>query len=389
MRVTRTMTGFEARLTPRGYGRWGDAAFLGVWLLFWVVGEVMVAWLLVAGGIALLTGQPPKPGQAPLETVPALATGVFLTVWLAFWTLGGVFAGREFFRLTWSADRLAVRSDGIALTRRIGPWVRRRWLPREALRGLHRGGRPPAVQAEMADGVIELTSYGTPDEQAQLLAALRETLRPAPADRLAPVLPAEWRVIAAPEGGEVLVRNPAARRAGAWVAGVVGTVLGVVAATALAATPEKPAYGAVAAILAALAGFSAWGARRLARERDEWRLEKGRVVRQRRRGTRAEERGTGIGLRLSEGTDSDGDRVYRLDLQLADGGVQLLGQTTQEPIELRQLAAWLAARTGVAWADDATPEKEAAAAAQREEAKAKLKQAVREWVRGWFGRGKG
>jgi hypothetical protein len=93
-------------------------------------------------------------------------------------------------------------------------------------------------------------------------------------------------------------------------------------------------------------------------------------------------------LRLSEGADSDGDRIYRLELLQADGGVQRLGQTMQEPIELRQLAVWVATRTSVAWADDATPEKVARAAAERAAAQAKLTQALRAWVRGWFGRGR-
>ena len=381
------MAGFEARLTPRGAGRWFDAAFLGFWLLFWAVGEVLVLWLLVTGAIAWATGQPPKPGQAPLQTVPALATGLFMFVWLAFWTLGGVLAGRAFFRQTWSTDRLTVRSDGVELVRRTGPWVRRRWLARDDLRALHRGGAPSAVQAETATGVVELTDYGTAEEQRQLLDALHETLRLPPADRLSPLLPADWRVLGAPEGGEVLVRNPRARCAGAWVVGGMATVLGGVAATALAATPERPAYGAVAAILAALAGFAAWGARRLARERDEWRLETGRLVRQRRRGGRAEARGAGTAVVLVEDTDSDGDRVFRLELTLDDGSRQVLDRTTQEPIEQRQLARWLAARTGVVFTDEATPEKRAEAAAARTVAQAELKRAALAWLAAWLGRG--
>ncbi len=381
------MTGFEARLTPRGAGHWFDAAFLGFWLVFWAVGEVLVLWLLVTGAIAWVTGQPPKPGRAPLETVPALATGLFMLTWLAFWTLGGVFAGRAFFRQTWSADRLTVRSDGLELVRRTGPWVRRRWLARDDLRALHRGGNPPALRAETAGGVVELTDYGTAEEQRQLLAALHETLRLPPPERWPPLLPEDWRVVAAPEGGEVLVRNPRPRRAGAWVLGGVAAAVGTVAATALAATPERPAYGAVGAIAAALAGFAAWGARRLARERDEWRLETGRVVRQRRRGGRAETRGAGTALQVREDTDGDGDRIFRLELRRDDGGREELDRTSQEPIEQRQLARWLAARTGVAWTDEATPEKLAEAAVARAEAQAKLKQAARAWLAAWLGRG--
>jgi hypothetical protein len=92
-----------------------------------------------------------------------------------------------------------------------------------------------------------------------------------------------------------------------------------------------------------------------------------------------------VGLR--EDTDSDGDRVFRLELQRDDGGREELDRTTQEPIELRQLARWLAARTGVGFADEATPEKRAEAAAARTAAQAALKQAARAWLASWLGRG--
>ena len=64
------MEGLEFRLRPGGPGRWFKAAFLGVWLCGWAAGEAFALWALVIGARALLTGEPPKPGAAPLEDQP-------------------------------------------------------------------------------------------------------------------------------------------------------------------------------------------------------------------------------------------------------------------------------------------------------------------------------
>ena len=49
--------GFEARLRRTGIGRYFGASFLAVWLCGWAFGETFVLWILVRGGIALLTGE--------------------------------------------------------------------------------------------------------------------------------------------------------------------------------------------------------------------------------------------------------------------------------------------------------------------------------------------
>jgi len=152
VKLEHTMAGLEARLTPHGAGRWGGAAFLAVWLLFWTLGEVIVGWILIAGGWALITGEPPGPGREPLAVGPSLFAGVFMLAWLAFWTLGGFMAWHEFFRLVWSSDRLLARTDGLEVVNRVGPFTRRRWLPRDTLRGFFCIAAHQAVQAETSAG---------------------------------------------------------------------------------------------------------------------------------------------------------------------------------------------------------------------------------------------
>ncbi len=42
----RTEAGWEVHLRPPGAGRWCAAAFLLLWLCFWVVGKVFVAFVI-------------------------------------------------------------------------------------------------------------------------------------------------------------------------------------------------------------------------------------------------------------------------------------------------------------------------------------------------------
>ena len=107
MTTDRTPEGIETTLSVTGFGRFLGAAFIGVWLTFWAVGEAFALWLLAKGAWALLTGEPPEPGRSPLSAEEALPIGLFLLIWGSFWTLGGIFAGREFLRLLFGRDTSA------------------------------------------------------------------------------------------------------------------------------------------------------------------------------------------------------------------------------------------------------------------------------------------
>lgn len=100
MEVAQTFSGFEARLKSRGLGRFVDAAFLSVWLVFWAAGEAFVFWILGVGAWSLLT--------------------------------------YELMRVRWARDRVLARSTGLEVTRRAGLWSRTRGIPREQLRNIYR-----------------------------------------------------------------------------------------------------------------------------------------------------------------------------------------------------------------------------------------------------------
>lgn len=380
------MAGWEARLRPEGKARFGEAAFLAVWLAFWAVGEALVIWLVVQGGWALFTGQPPAPGREVLPTAPTLLAGVFLLAWLAFWTLGGVLAWHQFFRLVWSSDRILARGDGLELVRQVGFVRSRQFLPRDGLRRIYRVDTGPTVQAETVNGAVELTRHGRPEEQAELVARLTQELRlPAPTE-LPPVLPRTWRVIAAPEGGEIVVANPDTRRLQTRVAWILTLTLILVTLVVLREALLQPSLWVVTLMLTAGVGLLLWMTVRLTGGRDEWRLGHRQLILQRRWLGRAHERLIGEALELTETTDTDGDISYHLAVRAASGRLRNLRSSLNECLEVRRLGEWLAWRTGLPLHDQTRPEHRARLAAEAEARQKEQIRLLRDWWRRLLGR---
>lgn len=354
MQTQRTFQGLEFTLRSRGVGRFFDAGFLLLWLAFWVVGEGLVLWLLFAGARALITGTPPAPGRAPLELAPSLGVGLFLLVWVTFWTLGGVLAATQLLRQLWSRDRLLARADGLEITRSVAGFARRTWIGREELVGFFPEEGGPALMAETRAGTVELTRLATPVEKTEIAREFARELKldelPAPP----PALPEGWRELTAPEGVSVLVRDPVVRRRQARVAWLIALPVGAVAVVITRAAFDQPSLAVLAAIVVAAALALGWGAAWLSLTRVEWRLERGRIVQQRRRGARVRELFAGDGVRLEAEKDSDGDVWHAVSVVDSAGPAgdtrrsrrQLL-RAIHEPVAPRRLAGWLAARTGV------------------------------------------
>lgn len=304
----------EIRLAPHGAGRWFSAAFLSFWLCGWVVGECLVLWLLIKGGIALLTGTPPDPGRAPLEFGPALAVGAFLIFWLAFWTLGGVLAMRELLVLLWAVDRLAVRAGGLEVVRWRGPFRSRREYPRDAIRRIALVPKHDRLVVETHRGTAELSTLGTRDQREQAMLALRSELGMSEAG--APdqaTLPEGWEVIITPEGERALVPKLALRRTQARVAGVAAAALGLVTVMVAYAAVREWEYIVLAALMLAATIGAGWGCMWLARGRNEWRIGSGRLVLQRRFGTQVRDLFEARRLELTASSDSDGDDWFDLE----------------------------------------------------------------------------
>jgi hypothetical protein len=78
-------------------------AFLGFWLIAWMLGEVLVAGQLLSGN----------------------APGI-LFLWLAFWTVGGVFAAASFLWQLGGHEEITIGPEGLALAMVFPGYLRRR-----------------------------------------------------------------------------------------------------------------------------------------------------------------------------------------------------------------------------------------------------------------------
>jgi hypothetical protein len=348
----------ELCFRPQGVGRFFSAAFLLVWLCGWAVGEAFALFLLFNGLVALLTGHPPPGKNQPLDIGPALAVGGFLLIWVTFWTIGGLAAIRELLRSLWAEDRLDWQPDGLTVTRRLGLLCRRRQLARADIRQIYLQRPRSALVAQVGTSVVTLTDLGTPAERT----AAAEQLRAAwglPEDQPATgaELPAGWQEITELRGGVVVVADPRTRRQQAHlVATVTGVVWSVVFLLVRGSLHEPTRWGltAMVGVLALwLIRQSLW----LYRGRKEWRIERGRLVHQRRSAGEITELAESRALELTESVDSDSDRWYTLAALLTDRPNQKPGQrvtiktTIHDPTEPRGLGLWLARRAAIPFRD--------------------------------------
>jgi hypothetical protein len=345
----KTFAGWEVRLRPSGTARFGFAAFLVLWLCFWIVGEGFAAFVLVHGLHALLTGLPLM-GKEPPDTLgPLLLVGAFLLIWLAFWTWGGIAAMHELLRLLWAEDRFTVHPRGVTLTRRLGPFRSTRELPREAVRAVYVRLYQTALMAQVGQERLELSTLGTTEERTETAALIREAFTLP--DRNGPLpseaLPDSWKEVPAPEGGALLVPDPKRRHGQALALSMVTAGGWIVAGSLARDAFRNPSLGALAAMSLAAVFWLTWKTVWLWRGRKEWRMEAGRLVQQRRFDGRVTVLGEGRRLELTDSTDSDGDHWYDLAAVSDSGTRRSLLHTIHDPTDPRLLGEWLARRAGI------------------------------------------
>lgn len=348
----------ERRFRPRGIGRFAVAAFLSVWLCGWAAGEAFVLYILVSGLMALLTGAPPRGWEQPLEIGPAPAVGAFLVVWLAFWTIGGIAAIRELLRLLWAEDRLAVEPDGLLVTRRLGPFVTRQKVARDEIRRVYVLLSTGALMAQVGTNTMKLTDLGTPSERAEAAEWLRSELRltdemPATGE----ALPEGWQELRDFRGDVIVVPDLRTRRQQAWIVTVIAALVWGVVFLLVRGSLRNDNLWVLTLMVGAFACWLAWQALWLHRGRKEWRIERGRLVHQRRFGWSVTELAEARALELTESRDGDGDYWYRLEAPLTDqpgknpGRRVTVQQVLHDPTEPRGLGLYLARRAGISFRD--------------------------------------
>jgi hypothetical protein len=368
-----TFIEWEQRFTPCGVGRFVEAAFLAVWLCGWAVGEILALTFLGAGLFTLVTGRPALGSAQPVTLGPALGIGGFLLVWLAFWTLGGVMAIRELLRAVWAEDHLALGHGGLRLSRRLGPFRSIRHLAREKLRRIFIQPRGATLMAETDSLLVELTNLGSVAERTAAAHHLRLALKLADADSaiVPEAAPEGWDEVFLPRDGFALVPNLRTRRQQALVMSVIAGAASVGTLLLVRASAQDVNLWALTAMAATATTGLGWSAWWLWQGRKEWLMDRGRLVFQKRFGSRVTVLGEARSLEVTERKDGDGDCWYELvavgtasPKALAGGGASDLGRQTgtaggrftitqamHDPSEPRRLGLWLSRRASVPLTD--------------------------------------
>ena len=367
--IENTLEGWEARLKPRGIGRFFEGGFLIVWLCFWTGGEIAAFWFLAQGVISLLTGRPMQ--GMPIDSIGAMmGVFAFLGIWLTLWTFGGIAATTELVNILWAEDILSIRGDILSIQRQRGPFRKEHIYSKDDILEIDGSATNGRLFMRLRDKLktIELTRYAVGKERDELVQKLSRALKfPTTSDEPpSTTLPEDWMETRSLDGLPVLVKDPAKRRKGAKI--VAGVAFIFAASSVRAAWASQPFSSGVSSIvvLLALTVFFAYLAWRLHSQSEEWTLEKLRM--RRRNVTRifVRELFSGDKLVLQRESHTDGGNWYRLALIDTRGKV---GSTKSRAIVVsdlddtwvpRRLGLWIAGRTGLPFEDCTTPDAERA-----------------------------
>ena len=290
-----------ATLRPTGIGRYFNAAFLGVWLAGWAIGEVIAVGLIIAIIVVPILRRREVDLPAFFESwtsagVP-IAIFLFLLVWTTLWTIGGYAAMTALLRSVAGKDRVRLLPMGVELTRGAGPFKRTRVINRTDINRIRVRHHDHALVADTTFGTLLLTDLGTRSERETICHWLRGGLQP-PLDGVIRIDtdkgPPGWRKQTAEDGGITL------RRRAAWLPWL----------------------------------------------RSEWIVRRGLVTHRRRIGPWISEHTYDHAqFAIEHTTDSDGDDLYRLILRSARGDRTIQSEINDDG-EIVDCARWFASRTG-------------------------------------------
>src|SRR5262245_11312413 len=369
MMLERTASGLEMELRATGIGRFLLAGFLSFWLTGWAAGEAFALWMLVGGARSLLTtGHSSGGHHQPLSVGMAVAAGVFLLFWLTLWTFGGIAAGRELLRLLFGRDRFRVNYDRLEVEQSFGLFRLVKRFPREQIRRFFRTTPFAALSVESTGGTTTvLTRFGTAVERAELEEALNAEFHVEPQPASIGALPKGWCEALSLENDSVLVKDPAIRSKQARAAWIIFACLSLIPLYLIAANRNRPDLLGGIIFSSGITSAAGWGAIWLSFGRKEWRLQKGRLVLQRRFGQNRTEQFKAVSLELIE--DSSGEDGTSYLLMAAAAGAaprtrshsagrhrRVIYSKSDDPTEPRNFGVWLSERCQIPLADQTTAE---------------------------------
>ena len=344
------------RLRVTGWARYVDAAFLFLWLAMWAVGEAISLALIaamLASAVSAALGRPLALASrvAPTDGSVSLFL-LFLLLWTALWTVGGIAAITHLLRCVSGEDLVDITGPDVSLTRRTGPFRRRRRVPHQSIRRARiRADYGGAVVVDTGEGTLEISDLGTSAERLALRDWLTARLALPDAERgrlMERDVPPHDRDVEV-RGPETILTQPTrrGRAIGSGVAwGLVAIVaLGWVDVLRRGLTPG-PGGGEIAALAATV--FVAAAATWISAARREWTISPGRLQVWWRVAAWTLRRRIfdgGTALHLEHTRDSDGDDRYAL-VARSDAGRQVLATALRDQYELLALGEWLSARSG-------------------------------------------
>jgi hypothetical protein len=342
------------RLRATGWSRYVDAAFVFVWLGFWIAGEIVGLALLVAmlaSAVFAALGRPLALTSriAPTDGSVSLFL-LFMLLWTALWTAGGIAAATHALRRISGEDSVEITGTGLGLVRRAGPFRRRREIARASIRRVRVRPRNDAVVLDTDGGTLVLSDLGTSEQRASLRQWIAERLDLSGVDRallMERETPPRDRDVNM-QGAETILTFPS-RRARAIRSRVVWGLAAICSLgwiNVIWRSGERTlsaGESTAAAVTLVVAAVAIW----LTGERAEWIVRPG-WMRLRRcfldwtlREQSFEVPST---LEIEYHQDSDGDDRYTLVIKTGTRR-RVLGRALFDPYELAALAEWLAAHT--------------------------------------------
>ena len=288
-------------LRATGVGRYFNAAFLGLWLVGWAIGEIVAVGLIIAIIVVPILRWREVDLPAFFESwtsggVP-IAIFLFLLLWTTFWTIGGYAAMTACLRSLAGKDRLRLLPAALELTRGAGPFRRTRVVDRADIRRVRVRHHDHALVADTTFGTLLLTELGTVPERETICRWLRGGLQLPPDGSMGPYAgqaPPGWSMEPTEDGSVRL------RRRSAWIPWL----------------------------------------------RSEWLVRRGLVTHRRRLGpwlvVHVYDHGQ---FAVEHTTDSDGDDLYRLILRSARGE-RTIQSAINDDGEIVDFGRWLAEHTG-------------------------------------------
>ena len=337
-------SGSTTSLRPSGIGRYVTAAFLSVWLVGWIVGEVFAITMLGAifSSVAGAFSEHLPAWSADLVTSGGAAFALlFLLFWLTFWTIGGIVALTHLMRSLVGVDVIGLTDSGFELVHRAGPFWRRSAFDRSAIRRLRMRPHDKAVVADTAKGTRVITTFGLPAERDEVADWLSRHLGLSDADAEAGMPPATWEVRTEGEVAYLRKVRPGARVTRSLISWLL--TAGIASAWYVSLDADTSGRNIPALVLtllvAAGAAMSTWGRRELLVRHGELMFRRSFAMWTTERAFRSAR------LELTHETDSDNDSHYKLIVTDAAGSRTVHSQV-HDSGEVVDLARWLAGRTG-------------------------------------------